>query len=201
MSLKQLDEHYKDYVGCDEAGRGCIGGSLFFVGCKLKPGISLDEISFAEDSKTTSKKKRIELAKRIKDLVDYKMAYATAHEIDRDGLSLSITKCLSEIKEHFCNDKILYDGNSSFKVENIETLVKADAKVSIVAAASILAKTLKDNESQNIHLEYPEYSFDTNSGYINKKHTDAIIKYGYTKYHRKSYNVKSLQGHNIIDRD
>ena len=191
--LKELDERYRGYVGVDEAGRGCCGGALIFVGVQLKDDIPLENISFAVDSKTTSKKKRIDMAKRLKPLLNIKAVTKTAKEVDEKGLSCCIVECLTEIRDYF-KDFIIYDGNCSYKVDGIETLVKADAKVSLVAAASIFAKLLKDKDSEMIHKEFPEYGFDSHSGYVNELHTNNIIKYGYCKYHRKSYNIKKLSG-------
>lgn len=197
--MKELDLFYKDYVGVDESGRGCVGGSLFFCGCKLKEGFTVEDIAFADDSKSMNKTKREALYIEIIKYVDYNLTSFNAQEIDELGLSLCLATSLNNVKEGFPKDKILYDGNCSYKVQGIETLVKADAKVSIVSCASIIAKHFKDAEMEELHSLYPEYSFNTNNGYINKKNTDAIIKHGYTPAHRKSYNLKALDGLEIKD--
>jgi ribonuclease HII len=199
--MKELDSIYNDgWVGIDEAGRGCSGGSLFFVGAKLKPGVDISQIAFANDSKKTSHNQRVSMAKRLRELVQVCIVQSSAERVDEIGLSKCISTSLEKIKETFGDVKYVYDGNTSYKVPDIETVVKGDAKVSLISAASIFAKLRKDVESLRIHQEYPEYGFDTHSGYINEKHTNMIIQYGYTKYHRKSYNIKKLSGLNIPQR-
>ena len=199
MTRKEYDEIYKGYVGIDESGRGTASGKLFFVGCKLKENMDISEISWVDDSKKTKHAHRVLQAKKLKPYVDYKVASATAKEIDEFGLSYCIKRCLTEIKEHFNNYKIIYDGNTSYKVEGIETIVKGDSKVTLIACASIFAKLLKDKDAMKMHEDYPEYGFDTHSGYVNQKHTQMIIEHGYCPYHRQSYNIKKLQGHIIKD--
>jgi len=197
--MKELDKHFLNYVGIDEAGRGCVGGSMFFVGCKLKNEYTPNDIAFAVDSKVTKKEHRKIIYERLLDKIDFFSVKTTAIEIDKNGLSLSIKNSLTKIKEHFFNENILYDGNSNYKVENIETLVKADSKVTIVSAASIIAKYLKDLECEEIDKIYPEYGFINHSGYVNHKHCDKIIEFGYSPFHRKSYNIKKLQNLEIKD--
>lgn len=168
---------------------------MFFVGVRLKPGYDASWISFADDSKKTSHKQRIEMAKRLKNYVEGVVVVSSAEKIDQVGLSQCIKDSLNAIKDKFGHDsKYIYDGNTNYKVEGIETLIKGDAKVSLISAASIIAKLSKDIESERIDREYPEYGFAGHSGYVNAKHTDMIIEHGYTKYHRKSYNIKKFDG-------
>lgn len=195
--LKQLDNQYRSYVGVDEAGRGTLAGSMFFVGVKLKDEKDINKISHIDDSKKTTKEKRKEQIKQIEQYVDYIIVEKTASQIDKEGLSVCIKKSLKKIKDYFKNEKIIYDGNTNYKVEGIETLVKADSKISLVSVASIIAKYNKDLDSEKMHKKYPEYGFINHSGYVNKNHVQAIIDNGWTKYHRRSYNVKKLQGLNI----
>lgn len=194
--MKELDEQYKNYTGIDEAGRGCVGGSLFFVGAKLKPNSSTQDISFAVDSKSVNKKKHKEMFNRLIDLVEYKVVKKEPHEIDSKGLAICLKESLQELRDFFSGN-ILYDGSTTFKVENIETLVKADLKVSIVAAASIIAKYNKTLEDEELDLLYPGFTFTSHSGYINKNHIKEIIDMGFTNHHRKSYNIKALKDLNI----
>lgn len=197
MTRKEYDEKYDGYVGIDEAGRGTAAGELIFVGCRLRDGVDISEIQWADDSKKTAKSTRIKQAKILKPLVEYKVAKATADDIDTLGLAFCIRRCLTEIKEHFPNNNIIYDGNTNYKVDDIETIVKGDAKVSLISVSSIFAKLLKDMDAERMHSEYPEYGFDGHSGYVNAKHTQMIIEHGYCKYHRRSYNIKKLQEHDI----
>ena len=196
--LKELDKKYQHYVGIDEAGRGCIGGSMFFVGTVLKPGITIDQIVFADDSKKLTPKKREQMYYKLKELVNYHVVRTSAEVIDSITLARALKESLINIKEWAEDTPIIYDGSTNYKVPGIETLIKADAKISLVSAASIIAKYLKDRESLALSEKYPEFDFAGHKGYINKKHTQEIIKYGYTKHHRKSYNVKAFKDLNIL---
>lgn len=192
--LKELDKKYKDYIGIDEAGRGNIAGSMVFCAAKLKKGKTIDDISFANDSKSMSKKKREELYEEVMKVVDPFIVFVEPKYIDENGISKAHTYALEKIKDNFKNDKIIYDGKARYGVDDIETLIKADAKVSIVAAASIIAKVSKDKEMEEQSKKYPEYDFKSNAGYGTKKHIEAIKEHGYTPIHRRSYNVKALAG-------
>lgn len=198
MTRTEFDARYAGYVGIDEAGRGCAAGSLIFVGVKLRDTAKIEDINWAYDSKKTKHKQRVEMAKALKPFVEYFVVETNSNEIDKYGLSYCISRSLERIKEFF-NAPIIYDGNTSYKVSGIETLIKGDDKVSLISVASIFAKLLKDKNSEKIHSEYPEYGFDSHSGYINEHHTNMIIEHGYCPYHRKSYNIKKLQGLLIKD--
>jgi len=99
---------------------------------------------------------------------------------------------LIQIKEHFKDEKYLYDGNCAYKVDEIETLVKADAKVKGVGAASILAKVMKDYLLDELAEEFPNYNWKNNNGYVTKDHIEAIKKYGRCIHHRHSFKLKAL---------
>ena len=191
--IKKLDKRYSNYIGIDEAGRGNIAGSLLFCAAKIKDDYSIEDISFANDSKSMSKKKRGELYKEIIKYVDYHLVEIYPTFIDKNGISEACRISLKEIKRYFGENKYLYDGNTTFGVENIETLIKADVKVSIVAAASIIAKVEKDRRMLEIDKEYPEYDWKNNAGYGTKGHIEAIKKYGWTPYHRRSFKIKALK--------
>jgi ribonuclease HII len=197
--LKELDTKYEGYVGIDEAGRGNLAGSLLFVGAKLKPGMCIEDIAFANDSKSMKKSKREELYEDVIKIVDFQIVEIYPKFIDNVGLSLAHSYSLEEIKKAFPNSKFLYDGKTSYKVQGIETLVKADAKVSIVAAASIIAKVEKDKRMKEWDEKYPEYDWKNNAGYGTKGHIEAIKKFGWTEQHRKSFNVKALEGLQISE--
>lgn len=192
--LKELDLQYADYVGIDEAGRGNLAGSLVFCGAKLKEGKTIEDIAFAHDSKSMTKKKREELYEQVIEVVDYYTVFIYPAYIDEHGLSAAHTECLEQIKYNLKNPKYLYDGKANYKVQGIETLVKADAKVSIVAAASIIAKVSKDREMKEQAKLYPEFDFENNAGYGTAKHIESIKEHGYTPLHRRSFNVKALDG-------
>lgn len=195
--MKELDKQYEHYVGIDEAGRGCVGGSMFFVGCKLKPGVKIEDISFADDSKKLSFKKREEIYEKLKELVDFHMVRTTAADIDSFTLAVCLKVSVQKIKDWAGDTPVIYDGSTNYKVQGVETMVKADAKISLVSAASIIAKHMKDWESEKLSEKYPEFNFSGHKGYINKKHTQEILENGYTKHHRKSYNINALVGKDL----
>jgi ribonuclease HII len=195
--MKRLDEQYKHYVGIDEAGRGCVGGSMFFVGVKLKPGVDISAIAFADDSKKLSTAKRAEFYEALKSLIDCEIVRKTAKDIDVLSLAHCLKTSLEALKIWAGNTPVIYDGNTNYKIEGVETLVKADAEISLVSAASIIAKHVKHLESVALQEKYPEFAFSEHNGYINKKHTEEIIMHGYTEHHRKSYKIKALQGLNL----
>jgi ribonuclease HII len=177
-------------VGIDEAGRGCAAGPLVVVGLKLK-----NNIEGLNDSKKINKKKRQELFNLIKENSEYKIVSISSKEIDEKGISCCMKKALTEIKDFFKNEEIIFDGNTAYGVEGIKTLIKADSLVKEVSAASILAKETKDNELDELGKNYPEYDFKSHSAYLTKKHIEEIKKYGLSEIHRKSYNIKALQEH------
>jgi len=186
------NEKYNGYICIDETGRGNLAGEMFFCGARLKYNGNVD---FADDSKKTSLKQREDMFNDIISQVDYLVVVKTAKEIDDKGLSNCIKECLDEIIEYFPNEKYLYDGDKKFNCiePNLETLVKGDAKVKLVGAASIIAKVIKDRKMVEHSETYPEYGFETNSGYATKFHINAIKLFGYTPIHRMSYNVKELE--------
>jgi len=197
--LKELDTQYSnDVVGVDETGRGNFAGSLYVCGVKLKDGFTIEDISIADDSKKVSANKRIEMAKKLKTMVDYEIVEIYPKYIDDNGLSDAMLHCLTHIKNKFEGCRYIFDGKADYK-SGYEMFVKGDARSSLIATASILAKVKKDFDMLNESKKYPEYGFETNSGYGTAKHIDAIKKYGYTPLHRKSFKVKALEGLQIRD--
>jgi len=174
--------------GIDEAGRGPIAGDLVFAGVILEK-----QVYKLKDSKKLSEKEREKLFDKIKLASKFHIYTIPASRIDEQGLSLCIKEALLAIRSYFGEDvAYLYDGNSSFGVENIQTLVKADEKVKEVSAASILAKVHRDNLMKEYDKLYPEYGFAKHKGYGTKAHLEAIKKYGYCPIHRKSFKPKAL---------
>jgi ribonuclease HII len=174
--------------GIDEAGRGPLAGDLVFAGVILKK-----KIKGLTDSKKLSAKKREELFDKIIKNSTYHIVKHSPKEIDELGLSRCIAASLEEIKTKLKADKYLFDGNKTFGVEGIETMIKADDKVLEVSAASILAKVTRDRSMIEASKLYPNYEFEKHKGYITKKHIELIKKYGYCDIHRKSYKVKALE--------
>ena len=175
--------------GIDEAGRGPIAGSLVVAGVILE-----NSVEGLMDSKKISEKKRELLYPQIIENSIYHIVSFPAHAVDELGISECMSIALQEIQDHVKTDTYLFDGNTNFGVTNLETLVKADATVPEVSAASILAKVTHDREMIEFSKQYPEYSFEKHKGYGTKAHVEAILAHGYTPEHRRSFKLKSLKG-------
>lgn len=175
--------------GIDEAGRGPIAGPLMVAGVILK-----EPIEGLNDSKKLSEKRRELLYEIIIQKSDYHVVTFSALEIDDRGLSALMTQALKEIMETLKSNEYLFDGNTSFGVENLKTMVKADATVESVKAASIIAKVTHDRFIYDLDKCYPKYGLRNHKGYGTKAHIQAIKKYGYSEIHRRSYKVKALEG-------
>ena len=181
-----LNIDLNNLCGIDEAGRGPIAGSLVMAGAILTK-----EVDGLDDSKKLTEKRREKLYEIVKNSSKYFIYEVNAAKIDEIGLSKSIKECLEAIKQHFGEDaNFLFDGNSSFGVEGIPTLIKADAKVQAVSAASILAKVYRDRQMIEYAKVYPEYGFEKHKGYGTKAHLEAIDKFGYCEIHRRSFKIK-----------
>lgn len=174
--------------GIDEAGRGCIAGPLVVSGVVLK-----EDISGLNDSKVLSEKNRELLYELIKEKADYKIVFCDNNMIDEKGLSYCLGYAIQKIKEYFSDCEILMDGNSSFGVKDIKTMIKADAKVPEVSAASVLAKVSRDRYMYTISKEFSNYSFKKHKGYGTALHVEEISLHGYSTIHRKSFKIKSLR--------
>ncbi len=198
--LFYYDSLFDGYIFIDESGRGNLAGEMVFCGLKIT-----GDVSFADDSKKLSFKQREGLVEKIKENSEFFTVITTPQEIDLFGLSSMIKKSLEQIINNFGKDEnFLYDGNKTFGVDNqnLKTLVKADALVKGVGAASIIAKHTKDMLMKHHHEKFPMYNFLNNAGYATKDHIEAIKKYGYCDIHRKSYKVKELQtieNKNVVD--
>jgi len=179
------NENYSHYCGIDEAGRGPIAGPLVMVGVILNK-----EIKNLKDSKKLTQKQRETFFENIVNNSKYYIYEASSIQIDRDGLSRVIKDGLESIKSFFKDAEFIFDGNSSYRVANINTLIKADDKVASVKAASIIAKVYRDKKMIEYAKEYPEYGFENHKGYGTKAHLEAIAKYGYCKIHRRSFKIK-----------
>lgn len=176
--------------GIDEAGRGCIAGALYIAGCMLK-----NEIYGLNDSKKLTKRQRDKLFDEILQNSEFKIVSFSNLQIDEFGLSKCLKSGLEKIIEHFSkfNCEIIYDGNTSFGVTGLKTLVKADAIIPEVSAASILAKVSRDREITQLASKYSQYGFEKNKGYGSKFHIEMIKKYGFCDIHRKSFKLKALE--------
>jgi len=175
------------FCGIDEAGRGCLAGSLVMAGVVLT-----GEVEGLMDSKKLTEKKREALYPLVASNSDYHIVSFSAAEVDEIGISKCLQKGLLSIQKHLPNVEYLFDGNSTFGVENITTMVKADAKVQEVSAASILAKVTRDREIIALAKKYPEYGFEKHKGYGTKAHMEALLKHDRCPIHRKTFRVKGL---------
>ncbi len=174
--------------GIDEAGRGPIAGSLVVAGVVLT-----HPVEGLTDSKKISEKKRELLYPRIIESARYHIVTFPAHSVDELGISECMRIALQEIQSTIPSDDYLFDGNTTFGIGNLRTMVKADAQVAEVSAASILAKVTHDREMIEFAKRYPEYDFEKHKGYGTKAHIEAIKKHGYTPEHRRSFRLKALE--------
>jgi len=182
--MKKCD---KPLCGIDEAGRGPLAGSLVMAGVVLK-----HPVEGLMDSKKLTEKRREELYPLIVASSEYHIVSFSAYQVDVLGISKCLHDGLLEIQRHVPKAEYLFDGNSTFGVDNIITMVKADDKIPEVSAASILAKVTRDREMVLHAKKYPEYGFERHKGYGTKAHIDALVKYDRCPLHRKSFRVKGL---------
>jgi ribonuclease HII len=182
-------------AGCDEAGRGCLAGPVFAAAVILPNNY---QNKLLNDSKKLSLKSREILRKQIEyDAIDYAVASVSEQEIDKINILNASIKAmhlaLDELKQK--TEFILVDGNKFKKYNKIPHLciIKGDGKYLSIAAASILAKTYRDEYMEKISKEFPVYNWEKNKGYPTKEHKIAINKNGICKYHRKSYKLYDLQ--------
>lgn len=189
-----LESHYyKDLVeaGCDEAGRGCLAGSVYAAAVILPPDYQNPDLN---DSKKLTDKKRKALREQIeRDAVAWAVGVVTPEEIDKINILnasfLAMHRALDQLK--VCPEAIIVDGNrfTPYKDLPYTTIVKGDGKYMAIAAASILAKTYRDDYMDALAEEYPYYDWKSNKGYPTKKHRMGIREHGVSPYHRKSYNL------------
>lgn len=179
-------------AGCDEAGRGCLAGSVFAAAVIFPPDYKNELLN---DSKKMTEKQRYQLRPIIQhDALAWSLGVATAQEIDEINiLNASIWAMHRAIENlKIVPEHLIIDGNKFKSYKNIphQTIVKGDGKFLSIAAASVLAKTFRDDYMLELHREYPQYDWATNKGYPTKKHRDVIREMGYTPYHRMSYKFK-----------
>lgn len=178
-------------AGCDEAGRGCLAGSVYAAAVILPEGYQNDMLN---DSKQLTDKRRKELRQVIeRDAVAWAVGVVTPEEIDKINILnasiLAMHRALDQLKVR--PQAVIVDGNRFKKYGDLPhtTIVKGDGKYLSIAAASILAKTYRDDYMDGLAEEYPQYDWKSNKGYPTKKHRAAIKEHGITPYHRRSYNL------------
>ena len=178
-------------AGCDEAGRGCLAGSVYAAAVILPPDYQNPDLN---DSKKLTDKKRKALREQIeRDAVSWAVGIVTPDEIDKINILnasiLAMHRALDQLKVR--PEAVIVDGNRFKPYQNLPytTIVKGDGKYLAIAAASILAKTYRDDYMDALSEEYPQYDWKSNKGYPTKKHRAAIKQFGVTPYHRMSYNL------------
>lgn len=183
---------FKLECGCDEAGRGCLAGPVVAAAVILPPDFSHEMLN---DSKQLSESQRDKLRYIIeKEAIDWAVAEVDNHEIDKINiLNASIAAMHLAIKNlKLIPEFIIVDGNRFKPYEDIphQTIVKGDGKYLSIAAASVLAKTHRDELMYRLHVEFPEYDWNKNKAYPTKKHKEAIRKHGLTVHHRLTFRYE-----------
>ena len=189
-----LKSHYYESLieaGCDEAGRGCLAGSVYAAAVILPPDYQNELLN---DSKKLTAKKRYALREEIeRDAIAWAVGIVTPEEIDKINILnasfLAMHRALDQLKVR--PEAVIVDGNRFKPYQDLPstTIVKGDGKYLSIAAASILAKTYRDDYMLSLAEEYPQYDWQSNMGYPTKKHRQAIREHGITPFHRKSYNL------------
>ena len=183
--------NYELECGTDEAGRGCLAGPVTAAAVILPENF---ENKILNDSKQLSEKKRSLLKPIIEEqAIGFGVSHIFQEEIDKINiLNASISAMHQSIEQlKTAPEFIIVDGNRFKPFKNIpfETIVKGDSKFLSIAAASVLAKTYRDDYMERIHEEFPMYNWKQNKGYPTKEHREAIKEFGVTKYHRKSFKL------------
>ncbi len=188
--LKPYLQSNRIEAGCDEAGRGCLAGPVFAASVILPADFRCKELN---DSKKLSEKKRYLLREIIeKEAIAWAVGIVDNNEIDEINILNASFLAMHRAVEQLSvtPEFLLIDGNRFKPYKNIphECIVKGDGKYLAIAAASILAKTYRDDFMLKIHNEFPQYDWNNNKGYPTKKHRQAILDFGVTNYHRKTFN-------------
>ncbi|MGM0532461.1 MAG: ribonuclease HII [Bacteroidota bacterium] len=189
-----LLRYYKEGVteaGCDEAGRGCLAGPVFAAAVVLPPDF---ELPLLNDSKKLTPKNRYALREEIRNVaLCYAIASVENEEIDKMNIfkasMLAMHRALEQLNP--VPEHLLIDGKYFYPYKNIpyQCIVEGDGKYLSIAAASVLAKTYRDDYMIRLSSDYPEYGWDSNKGYATARHRQALKEYGATPYHRKSFKL------------
>ena len=193
--LKSFLYHNLTEAGCDEAGRGCLAGPVVAAAVILPKNYKHPVL---DDSKKLSAKQRALLKNEIiNSAIAWKVAFVNNIEIDEMNILRASIKAMHiaigglEKVPQF----LLIDGNRFYAYKDIkhQTIIKGDGLYFSIAAASVLAKTFRDEFMEKIHNEFPQYGWNKNKGYPTSVHRAAIMKYGITPYHRKSFTLFDSQ--------
>ncbi len=193
LKLFYQEKHIE--AGCDEAGRGCLAGPVYAAAVIWPPGKSIPRIN---DSKILNEKVRNELRVEIEEnALAHAVAWVDNREIDKINILnasfLAMHRALDKLKK--VPELLIIDGNrfNPYKQIKHECIIGGDGKYASIAAASILAKTYRDEFMLKIHDEFRQYGWDQNKGYATRFHRQAIARFGLSMYHRKSFNCMADQ--------
>lgn len=200
-----LASHYYDEyeleAGCDEAGRGCLAGSVYAAAVVFPKDYHNKELN---DSKKLTAHRRYELRKVVEhDALAWAVGVVTPEEIDKINILnasiLAMHRALDQLSVR--PEAVIVDGNRFKPYRDLPytTIVKGDGRYLSIAAASILAKTFRDDYMDALAEEYPQYDWKSNKGYPTKKHREAVRRYGPTPFHRMSFNLLGGTGELPID--
>jgi ribonuclease HII len=193
--LKSFLYHNRTEAGCDEAGRGCLAGPVVAAAVILPKNYKHPVLN---DSKKLSAKQRALLKDEIiNSAIAWKVAFVDNTKIDEMNILRASIKAMHIAIEGLekMPQFLLIDGNRFYPYKDIkfETIIRGDGLFFSIAAASVLAKTFRDEYMEKIHAEFPEYGWNKNKGYPTALHREAIMKYGITPYHRKSFALFDTQ--------
>ncbi|MFC3811674.1 ribonuclease HII [Lacihabitans lacunae] len=193
MLLPYFNQNYVE-AGLDEAGRGCLAGPVVAAAVILPKDYQNELLN---DSKQLTKEQRVALRIEIeRDALVWAVAEASNHEIDEINILkasfLAMHRAVDKISEKLKPEHLLVDGNrfTPYPMLPHTCIVKGDGKYLSIAAASILAKTYRDDIMENLALEYPQYKWQQNAGYPTNFHRKAILKFGFTPHHRMTFKVR-----------
>ena len=188
-------------AGCDEAGRGCLAGAVFAAAVFWPPGFRNETLN---DSKQLTERQRYALRPLIeKEALAWAVGVVSPQEIDEINILkasfLAMHRAIDALKVR--PEALLIDGNrfTAYRDLPYSCEVKGDGRYLSIAAASILAKTYRDDYMMKLHEEYPQYHWDENKGYPTRAHRAAIAQYGSTPYHRRTFNLLGMEQHSLFE--
>lgn len=188
-------------AGCDEAGRGCLAGAVFAAAVILPPGFRNETLN---DSKQLTERQRYALRPLIeKEALAWAVGVVSPQEIDEMNILkasfLAMHRAIDALRVR--PEALLIDGNrfTAYRDLPYSCEVKGDGRYLSIAAASILAKTYRDDYMMKLHEEYPQYHWDENKGYPTRAHRAAIAQYGPTSYHRRTFNLLGMEQHSLFE--
>jgi ribonuclease HII len=195
MGLKRYYSKGQIEAGCDEAGRGCLAGPVFAAAVILDEGKTIKGL---DDSKKLTEKQRISLRQEIEEkALSFGVAMLSNLEIDKHNILKASFMAMHAALDKLSTEPslLLIDGNRFIPYRKIkhECIVKGDGKYQCIAAASILAKTYRDEYMSNLHEQFPQYGWKQNMGYPTASHREAIKKHGVTPLHRLSFTLLNEQ--------